>query len=244
MTTTTTPETVPAVSVVMSEGTLAALTENALRMRTAADTFRDAISPAYAMAEKASRDAYTLTAASERVQRSLSATVTALQGLRRSGHPSMAFLYGRPEDLTRLDREARRVAHGNALLGVRIARYLGGLLSHGKTYTADLAALAFRGDEEARREWEAMAEDGNAEALAVLDLLAELDALTHAAEELAAAVAELVSSVSLSQIPETTEPTPPPRLVLAGSLDLNAPPVAASSATAGNVLPVTRSPMP
>ena len=89
-----------------------------------------------------------------------------------------------------------------------------------------------------------MAEDGNADALAVLDLLAELDALTHAAEELAAAVAELVSSVSLSQIPETAEPIPPPRSVLAGSLDLNAPPAAASSATSGNVLPVTRSPMP
>lgn len=241
---TMTPETTaPAVSVAMSSETVTAILDNARRMQETADAIRENLSPAYVMAQKAAGNAYRMAEASERVTRTLSESVRALQGLRRSGHPSVATLYGRPEDLTRLDREARTVAHGNALLGVRIARYLGGLLVRGRTYTADLAALALRGDADARREWEDMAEDGNADALAVLDLLADLDALTAAADALAGEVAALVSEVSLSQIPETTEPIPPPRLVLSGSLDVHAPPVAPCSATAGNVRPAGRSPM-
>lgn len=241
-TATTTPHETEPGPVVVPPAFLA-MTSAAERFRQSADAFRDAITPTLLATERASRDAYALATASERVSKSLSASVRALQGLRRSGHPSMAFLHGRPEDLTRLDREARRVAHGNALLGVRIARLLGDLLVHGRTYTADLAALAFRGDAEAREEWETLAEDGEATALAVLDLLADLDALTAAADALAAEVAALVSAATLSDLPETAEPIPPPRITLAGSLDPHAPPVAASRATAGNVLTAGRSPM-
>lgn len=240
MTTTTTPTTAPGPVVVPA---YLALTTAAERFRLTSEAVRDALTPAYVMATRASRDAYALTAASDHVAQSLSASMQALQGLRLSGHPSVALLHGRPEDLTRLDREARAVAHGNALLGVRIARYLGGLLARGRAYTADLAALAFRGDAAARAEWEALAEDGDADALSVLDLLSALDALTDAADALAAEVAALVSAASLSGLPETAEPLPPPRITLAGSLDLNAPPVASRSATAGNVLPAIGSPM-
>lgn len=240
MTTTTTPETSPGPVVVPA---WTALTSAADRFRQTSEAFRDAIAPTILATERASRDAYALATASEQVTKSLSASVRALQGLRRSGHPSMAHLHGRPEDLTRLDREARRVAHGNALLGVRIARLLGDLLVHGRTYTADLAALAFRGDAEAREEWEALAEDGDPTALAVVDLLRDLDALTDAADALAAEVASLVSAATLTDLPETAEPIPPPRITLAGSLDLNAPPVASQRATAGNVLTAERSPM-
>ena len=242
MTTTTTPhETEPGPVVVVPA--YLAMTSAAERFRQTSEAFRVAMTPAVLMAERASRDAYALTEASERVSKSLGASMRALQGLRRSGHPSVALLHGRPEDLIRLDREARSVAHGNALLGVRISRYLGSLIVRGRTYTADLAALAFRGDAEARAEWESLAEDGNPDALAVLDLLAALDALTSAADSLAAEVASLVASVALTALPETAEPIPPPRITLAGSLDLNAPPVAPVSATAGNVRPAKRSPM-
>lgn len=251
MTTTTTPKTAPAVSVVMAPHTLAALEANARRMRTAADTFRDTLTPAYLMAERAHRDAYTGT---ERVREMVGEITRSLQALRDTTRfpaalthhttASLAVMYGRADQIARLGRDARKIARGNTRISVAVARYLSFLRDRGRDYTADLVALALRGDLDARREWEAMAEDGDPDALVVLGILQDLDGMIADAEGLAAEVAALVASVTLTDLPETAEPIPPPRITLTGSLDLHAPPVAAMSATAGNVLPANRSPMP
>ena len=253
MTTTTTTPAAPTVSVVMASNTLAALTENAQRMRTAADTFREALTPAYLMAERATRDTYALASGTERVQQMVTASTRALRGLTSSAHfwPALdhhgtavtAALYGRSEEIARLGRDARKIARGNTRVSVSVARYLSFLHDHGRTYTADLAALAFRGDLDARREWESMAEAGDPDALVVVTILQEIDGMRADAEHLAAEVAALVASVTLTDLPDTAEPLPPPRITLTGSLDLHAPPVASPSATAGNVLTANGSPM-
>lgn len=239
MTDTTTPhETAP--GFVVAPPAYLAMRSAAERLQADADAIRAAFAPTLLAAENATRAHVAVT---EKVSKSLAATVRALQGLRREGHPAMSSYRGRAEDLTRLDREARAIAHGHARIGVRVTRLLAALLTSGRNHSADLAALAFRGDPEARAEWRHLLAEGDPLALVVVEILTDLERLEADADALAAEVAALVAAPYLTGLPETAEPPPPPRISLAGSLEPCAPPVASWSATAGTVLPAFRSPM-
>lgn len=241
MTDTTTPhETAP--GFVVTPPAYLAMRSAAERLQADADAIRETFAPTLLAAENATRAHVAVT---EKVTKSLAATVRALQGLRRSNHPSMSFSPGRAEDLTRLNREARAIAHGNARIGVRVTRLLGALLVSGGygQASADLAALAFRGCPDARAEWRQRLAEGDPLALVVVEILTDLERLEAKADALAAEVAALVAAPYLTGLPETAEPPPPPRIHLAGSLEPCAPPVASWSATAGTVLPAFRSPM-
>ena len=240
MTTTTTPhETEPGPVVVVPA--YLALTSAAERFRQTSEAFRVAMTPAVLMAERASRDAYALASASEQITRSMSATRKTLESLVRWS--AEIERSGKSAEVARLGRAARRIARGNTRISVTLARLLTHLRANGQTVSADLVTAALLGDADAITYWQGVAGHDDGLGLVVVTMLEDLDGMRADAESLAAEVASLVASVTLTDLPETAEPIPPPRITLAGSLDPNAPPVASLSATAGNVRPAKRSPM-
>ena len=249
MTTTTTPHaTAPGPVVVhacqIPAPSYLALTSAVDRFLQAETAMRESLEPVARMARDLGAEVARMASASETVARQIAATSEALRSVRQASHPAFSNRGGEHSaSLARLDREARRIAHGNAHLGVRIAYLLTLLRENGYTARADLVARALRGDEDVCAAFTLRAEEGDELALLVLEILSDLDALQAQADALAAEVAHLVASATLTDLPETAEPVPPPRLSLAGSIDLCAPPRRAISATAGNVRPVERSPM-
>ena len=218
-----------------------AMTNAAERFRQSSDAFRAAMSPTVHAVESASRDAAALAAASERLSRSLSPSVRALDSLVRwAGEVERS---GRSAEVARLGRTARRIARGNTRISVALARILTHLRASGQTFSADLVTAALLGDPDALAYWQGVAGHDDGLGLVVLTMLEEIDGMRADADALAAEVATLVASVALTDLPETAEPLPPPRISLAGSLDLHAPPVAPRSATAGTVLTANGSPM-
>lgn len=241
MTETTTPEaTAPGRPVVSPASSLDLFRSAADRFRQDEDAIRKALAPTERLADSITREVGRMESTSQRITRQVSATAEALEALSRH----LGRDHGRAGALARLTRKGRRITRGNARLSVSVARYLSDLTGSGRVITADLAARALEGDAEARREWQDLADLGDPDAATVLGFLADLGRMQAEADALAADTAALVASVGLADLPETAEPVAPPRITLAGSLDLNAPPVAAWSATAGNVRPARRSPMP
>ena len=240
MTTTTTPhETEPGPVVVVPA--YLALTSAAERFRLTSEALRLAMTPTIRAAERASRDAYALASATEGLTRSLSATRRTLESLTRWS--AEIERSGKSAEVARLGRAARRIARGNTRISVSLARLLTHLRANGQTYSADLVTAALLGDADALTYWQGVAGHDDGLGLVVLTMVEEIDGMRADADALAEEVASLVASVTLTDLPETAEPIPPPRITLAGSLDLNAPPVAPTSAIAGNVRPAKRSPM-
>jgi hypothetical protein len=249
MTTTTTPHATERGPVVVSACQIpapsyVAMTSAVDRFLQAETAMRESLEPVARMARDLGAEVARMASASETVARQITASMDALRSVRQASHPAFSNRGGgHSASLARLDREARRIAHGNARLGVRIAYLLTLLRENGYTARADLVARALRGDEEIRAAFTVRAEEGDEVALLVLEILSDLNALQARADALASEVAHLVASATLTDLPETAEPAPPPRLSLAGSIDLCAPPAQTVSATAGNVLPAERSPM-
>jgi hypothetical protein len=242
MTTTTTPDATEPGPVVVPA--YAAMTTAVERILQAEAAMRESLEPVARMARDLQAEASRMATASETVSRQIAASMDALRSVRQSAHPAFSSRGGEHSaTLGNLTREGRRIAHGNARVSVRIAYLIRTLREEGYTLQADLVARALRGDEEVRDAFTARAEEGHPVAVIVLEILADLDTLQAQADALAAEVAHLVASATLTDLPETAEPIPPPRLSLAGSIDLCAPPARAFSATAGNVLPAERSPM-
>jgi len=214
-----------------------AMTSAVDRFLQAENAMRESLEPLARMTLDLGAEAARVASVTETISRQVTATTTALERLTRQARP------GRSEDLSHLTREARRIARGNTRISVTVARYVSFLHARGRHYTADLVALALRGDADARAYWEDALAQGDPDALVVVTVLEDLDGMREDADALAAEVAHLVASATLTDLPETAEPIPPPRLCLAGSIDLCAPPAQTVSATAGNVLPAERSPM-
>lgn len=242
MTTTTTPhETEPGPVVVPAH---TAMTSAVDRLLQTEKSMRGNLEPLARMAADLGAEVARMATATETISRQVSASMAALRFVRQSSHPAFTNRGGeRSADLARITRGGRRIARGNARVAVRITYLIRLLREEGYTFQADTVARAFLGDEEIRDAFTARAEEGHPVALEVMAILADIDALQAQADALADEVAHLVASATLTDIPETAEPTPPPRLSLAGSIDLCAPPRRAISATAGNVLPAERSPM-
>jgi hypothetical protein len=242
MTATTTPHATEPGPVVVPAYT--AMTSAVDRFLQAENAMRESLEPVARMARDLGEEVARMASASEVISRQVSASMAALRSVRQSSHPAFANRGGEHSaTLGHLTREGRRISHGNARVSVRIAYLIRTLREMGYTAQADLVARALRGDEEIRDAFTARAEEGHPVALEVLAILADLDALQAQADALAAEVAHVVASAALTDLPETAEPIPPPRLCLAGSIDLCAPPAQTVSATAGNVLPAERSPM-
>lgn len=211
------------------------------RFRDAEDAVRKAFAPTANLAAEIGREASRMATATEQISRQVSATRQTLESfVRWAGEVERS---GRSAEVARLGREARRIARGNTRISVTLARLLTHLRANGQTLSADLVTAALRGDADALTYWEGVAGHDDGLGLVVLTMLEEIDGMRADADALAAEVADLVASVTLTDLPETAEPIPPPRITLAGSLDLNAPPVASPSATAGNVHTAERSPM-
>lgn len=240
--TTTTVETEPGPVVVPA---YLALTTAAERFRQTEDALRKAFTPTAILAAEIGREASRMATATEQISREVAASRKALEQVSRWAAEYRAEHAERSAQVARLRRDARRISRGNARISVTLTRLLTYLRDHGETWTADLVTLALQGDPDALRYWHTAEDHGAPEDItaAVLSLLQDLAALRADADALAAEVAALVASVTLTDLPETAEPIPPPRITLAGSLDPNAPPVASPSATAGNVLTANGSPM-
>lgn len=238
MTATTTPETSPGPVVVPA---WTALTSAAERFRRTEDAVRKSLAPSAFLAVDLGREVARAATATETLTRQLSATRDALDGIVRwAGEIERQ---GKSAEVARLGREARRIARGNTRISVTLARLLTALRDNGQTLSADLVTSALLGDPDALAYWHGVVGKDDGLALVVVTILEDLEGMRADADALAAEVADLVASVSLTDLPDTAEPIPPPRITLAGSLDLHAPPVAALSATAGIVLTAERSPM-
>lgn len=133
---------------------------------------------------------------------------------------------GRSHRLASLDADARRIAHGHGVIAVRIAHLIADLHAQGRDYEADLVAAALRGDEVALRDIGSLVGEGSPLGLLVLAIATDLDALTDAVTVFTTEVADLIAEVSAADLHDLTDPLPPPRMTLAGSVDTTAPPAA------------------
>lgn len=202
---------------------------------------RNAFTPTANLTAALGRDIAHAVTVTEQVSQQVSITVQTLDGLVRWA--GEAERTGRSAQIARLGSEARRITRGNTRISVALVRLLTHLRGNGQTFTADLVAAALLGDADALAYWQGVVGRDDGTALVVLTMLEEIDGMRDDALALAAEVAEVAAALSLTDIPETAEPIPPPRILLAGSIDLCAPPAALVSATAGNVLPGERLPM-
>ena len=129
-------------------------------------------------------------------------------------------------ELAALALRTRGLAREHKALAVEIGSVLAAAASaSGRDRRALPAkvAKALRGDVEARREWQELAEDGDTLALRVLDACARLDSLASSVTQHLARVAATVARLAPVEALPLVEGSPP-RYRLAGTIDTLAPP--------------------
>jgi len=125
------------------------------------------------------------------------------------------------EELSHLSRKARKLTHGKDVLTVEVLRLVAHIAKERGAYSAATATQALSGDEEALEAFTELAQDGDALAVSLLDLISRLAVFTLEVAALIEEAAQAVAPYVLATV-ETFIPSPP-RTVLAGSIERAAP---------------------